>query len=336
MSRRLAMIGSRQLLSQACRRQLSSLVVAEHDNSHLLPGTLSAVTAAAQLNGDITMLVLGHDSEGVAKQAAHVAGVSKVLHADDPAYGTWVAENVSRAVATVQQANGVYSHILAVSSMAGKNFVGRLGAELNCAPVTDILKIVDEETFVRPMYAGNAVATVRAAGALKILTVRPTSFEKAEATGGTASVESTAPPESGADAGLVSFVSESVSGGDRPDLTTARVVVAGGRGLKDGENFKILEKLADKLGGAVGASRAAVDAGFVANELQVGQTGKVVAPELYIGVGISGAIQHLSGMKDSKCIVAINKDKEAPIFQAADYGLVADLFDAVPELESKV
>ncbi|CBN77353.1 conserved unknown protein [Ectocarpus siliculosus] len=262
------MIGSRQLLSQACRRQLSSLVVAEHDNSHLLSSTLSAVTAAAQLNGDITMLVLGHDSEGVAKQAAHVAGVSKVLHADDPAYGTWVAENVSRAVATVQ-ANGAYSHILAVSSMAGKNFVGRLGAELDCAPVTDILKVVDEETFVRPMYAGNAVATVRAAGALKILTVRPTSFEKAEATGGTASVEIAVPPESGADAGLASFVSESVSGGDRPDLTTARVVVAGGRGLKDGENFKILEKLADKLGGAVGASRAAVDAGFVANELQV-------------------------------------------------------------------
>ncbi|CAM9133662.1 unnamed protein product, partial [Pylaiella littoralis] len=316
-------------------RRASTLVIAEHDNVKLSPSSLSAVTAAAELNGDVTLLVLGHEAHDVAQQAAKVTGVTKVLHADDPAYGRWVAENVSRAVAAVQ-VEGAFTHIMALSTMAGKNFIGRLGAELDCAPVTDVLKVVDEETFVRPMYAGNALATVRTTDPLKIITVRPTSFEKAMATGGTASVESVPTPEKGADAGLATFVSESVSGGDRPDLTAARVVVSGGRGMKDGENFKILEKLADKLGGAVGASRAAVDAGFVANELQVGQTGKVVAPELYIAVGISGAIQHLSGMKDSKCIVAINKDKEAPIFQAADYGLVADLFDAVPELEAKV
>eukprot|EP00904_Undaria_pinnatifida_P005929 jgi/Undpi1/2466/HiC_scaffold_13.g05846.m1 len=302
--------------------------------------------SSAMLNARSTATELGQDPDMrrnvpvaplLARQpeAAKVTGVSKVLHADNPAYGKWVAENIARGVASVQAANP-YTHIVALSTMAGKNFMGRLGAELDCAPVTDVLEVVDEETFLRPMYAGNAVATVRAAGPLKLLTVRPTSFEKAAIGSETAAIEAATSPADGADAGLASFVSESVSGGDRPDLTAARVVVSGGRGMKDGDNFKILEKLADKLGGAVGASRAAVDAGFVPNELQVGQTGKVVAPELYIAVGISGAIQHLSGMKDSKCIVAINKDKEAPIFQAADYGLVADLFDVVPELDSKL
>ncbi|CAN0253505.1 unnamed protein product, partial [Scytosiphon promiscuus] len=317
-------------------RQLSTLLIAEHDNLNLLPSTLSAVTAAAQLNKDVTVLLLGKGTEAVAKQAAQIAGVTKVLHSDHQAYEPWVAENISKAVATEVRTAGAYTHIVAISSMAGKNFIGRLGAELDCSPITDVIRIVDDETFVRPMYAGNAVATVRAAGPLKILTVRPTSFEKAATTGGTGSVESATPPENGANVGLASFVSESVSGGERPDLTAARVVVAGGRGLKDGENFKMLEKLADSFGGAVGASRAAVDAGFVPNELQVGQTGKVVAPDLYIAVGISGAIQHLSGMKDSKVIVAINSDKDSPIFQASDYGLVADLFEAVPELQSKV
>ncbi|CAM9115701.1 unnamed protein product [Discosporangium mesarthrocarpum] len=322
-------------LRARAQRFASTLIIAEHDNNTLSPNTRSAVTAASNLRGDVSILVMGNGSQTVAEQAAAVGGVSKVIHADDPAHGKWVAENISRAVVAVQSA-GSFSHIMALSTMAGKNFIGRLGAELDCSPVTDVIKIVSEDTFVRPMYAGNSIATVRAAGTLKLLSIRPTAFEKASAEGEVAAIEEAQVPEGGADAGLASIVSEAVSGGDRPDLTAAGVVVSGGRGLQDGSNFKMLEELADKLGGAVGASRAAVDAGFVPNELQVGQTGKVVAPDLYIAVGISGAIQHLSGMKDSKCIVAINKDKEAPIFQAADYGLVADLFDAVPELTSKV
>eukprot|EP00611_Tribonema_gayanum_P013595 TRINITY_DN245_c0_g1_i1.p2 TRINITY_DN245_c0_g1~~TRINITY_DN245_c0_g1_i1.p2 ORF type:complete len:342 (-),score=117.23 TRINITY_DN245_c0_g1_i1:857-1882(-) len=315
-------------------RLASTLVVAEHNNKALSPGTLSAVTAAGKIGGEVHLLVLGSGSAPVAEAASKVAGVAKVLHGDHPAYAHFLAENTSRGVRASAEAHK-YTHVMAISSMAGKNFIGRLGAEMDLAPVTDVIKVVDESTFERPMYAGNAIATVTASDPVKLLTVRPTAFDKAPATGGSAAVEA-APLPAEPETGLSKFVSESVSSSARPDLGAARVVVSGGRGMKNGENFAMLEALADKLGGAVGASRAAVDAGYVPNELQVGQTGKVVAPELYIAVGISGAIQHLSGMKDSKCIVAINKDKEAPIFTVADYGLVADLFTAVPELTKKL
>eukprot|EP00640_Fibrocapsa_japonica_P002157 CAMPEP_0113936762 /NCGR_PEP_ID=MMETSP1339-20121228/3570_1 /TAXON_ID=94617 /ORGANISM="Fibrocapsa japonica" /LENGTH=341 /DNA_ID=CAMNT_0000939313 /DNA_START=98 /DNA_END=1123 /DNA_ORIENTATION=- /assembly_acc=CAM_ASM_000762 len=320
---------------QVCGFRLAStLVVAEHDNKSLNGSTLSAVAAAQQIGGDVSLLVIGNGSSEVASAAASVDGVSKVLHIDNPTYEKWVGENICEAVAATQKAGG-FSHVVTVASKKGQNFLGRLGAVLDCNPLPDIVQVVDEETFVRPMYAGNAMATVKVNDPVKLLSVRPTSFDKVADSGGSAAVEAADAPEK-ADTGMSSFVSEAVSSSDRPDLGAARVVVSGGRGLKAGENFKMLEDLADKLGGAVGASRAAVDAGYVPNELQVGQTGKVVAPELYIAVGISGAIQHLSGMKDSKVIVAINKDKEAPIFQVADYGLVDDLFKAVPELIAKV
>ena len=313
---------------------MSSLVIAERAGDAISGGTLSAINAATQLGGDVTVLVAGADCGAASKSAASVAGVSKVLTAEDAAYEKSIAENVTNLITDLQKANS-YSHILAPSSNATKNFIPRVGALLDVAPLTDVTAIIDADTFERPTYAGNAIAKVKSKDAVKIMTVRGTSFEKAEASGGSAAVEA-APAPGSPDAGLSKFVSEEVSESDRPDLTSANVVIAGGRGMKSGENFEMLEKLADKLGGAVGASRAAVDAGYVPNEYQVGQTGKVVAPDLYIAVGISGAIQHLAGMKDSKTIVCINKDEEAPIFQVADYGLVEDLFKAVPELTEKV
>lgn len=316
----------------ATRALRSALVVAEHSGSTLNAATLSAITAAANF-GNVTVLVAGQGCGGAAEQAAKVSNVHKVLCCDDAALGNGLAENMSKVVAAAVEA-GDYTHVVAPSSNASKNYLPRVGAQLDNAPITDVIGITDKDTFVRPMYAGNALATVTSTSALKLLSVRATAFEKAAEGSGTASVEPFAAGD--CNTGLAAFVSEAVSSSARPDLTAARVVISGGRGMKNGENFGMLEALADKLGGAVGASRAAVDAGFVPNEYQVGQTGKVVAPDLYVAVGISGAIQHLSGMKDSKTIVAINKDADAPIFQVADYGLVADLFDAVPELSAKI
>ena len=284
------------------------------------------------LLSQVTVLVAGEGCDAVAQEAAAVAGVDNVLVADDAAYGHFLAENMTNLVGACQTA-GSYTHILGPSSNVVKNFIPRLSAILDVAPVTDVLEVKSEDTFVRPMYAGNAIATVKSNDAVKVVTIRPTSFEKAAGEGGSADVSAAPTAE---DAGLSSWINDDLTKSDRPELAAASVVVAGGRGLKNGENFAMLDELADKLGAAVGASRAAVDAGFVPNDYQIGQTGKVVAPDLYIAVGISGAIQHLAGMKDSKTIVAINKDPEAPIHQVADYGLAADLFSAVPELTSKV
>ena len=309
---------------------MSILVIAEHDNAVLKAATLNTVAAAAQLGSDITVLVAGHGCGAVAEAAAQVAGVSKVLIADAPYYAHQLAENVAALV--VSLASG-YSHILAPSTAAGKNTLPRVAALLDVAQISDVIKVQSADTFVRPIYAGNVLATVQSTDPIKVMTVRGTAFPAATATGGSASIEAVAPV---ADACLSSFVGQQLTQSDRPELTAARIIVSGGRGMGNGENFKLLEELADKLGAAVGASRAAVDAGFVPNDYQVGQTGKVVAPELYVAVGISGAIQHLAGMKDSKVIVAINKDEEAPIFQVADYGLVADLFTAVPELSREL
>ncbi|RHY70918.1 hypothetical protein DYB38_006373 [Aphanomyces astaci] len=318
--------------SRASSRFASTLVVAEHNGEALTGGTLSAITAASKIGGDITVLVSGSNTANIAKEAAAVQGVKSVLHADAAQFDHAIAEELSSLVVTIQKGSN-FSHIVAPSSNISKNFFPRVGAALDVAPFTDVLTVVDENTFQRPLYAGNAIATVTSSDSVKLLTVRPTGFEKAAVTGGSG-VVSAAPAAPAAN--LTRFVSEETSSSERPDLTAARVVVSGGRGLKSGENFALLNTLADKLKGAVGASRAAVDAGFVPNELQIGQTGKVVAPELYIAVGISGAIQHLAGMKDSKTIVAINKDAEAPIFQVADYGLVEDLFKALPELTEKI
>jgi len=305
---------------------MAILVFAEHDNASLKPATLNAVTAAAQLGGDIHLLVAGHGCAAVAAAAARVAGVGKVLVADAPELAHPLAEALAPLLATLAPG---YSHVLAPATTTGKNVLPRLAALLDVAPLSEITAVVSADTFERPIYAGNAIATVRSADAIKVITVRGTAFPPAAAGGGAAAVEAVASP--GAAAGS-RFVGQELSRSERPELTSARIVVSGGRGMQSGENFPLLYALADKLGAAVGASRAAVDAGFVPNDYQVGQTGKIVAPELYIAVGISGAIQHLAGMKDSKVIVAINKDEEAPIFQVADYGLVADLFKAVPEL----
>jgi len=292
--------------------------------------TLSTITAAKALGGDVTVLVGG--SAEVAQEFATVDGVSKVLHCGDEAAAHGVAENMTNIVLECQNANN-FSHILAPATNAGKNLMPRVAVKLDVAPISDVLEVLDESRFVRPMYAGNAIATVSSSDAVKVLTVRGTAFEKAAVGGGSAAVEAA----SGADAGLSKWEKDEVVESDRPELSSASVVVAGGRALKSGENFeKVLDPLALKLNAAVGASRAAVDAGYVPNEYQVGQTGKVVAPDLYVAVGISGAIQHLAGMKDSKTIVCINKDAEAPIFQVSDYGLVADLFDAVPEMTQKL
>ncbi|RMF19144.1 MAG: electron transfer flavoprotein subunit alpha/FixB family protein [Gammaproteobacteria bacterium] len=309
---------------------MSVLVVADHDNQNLKPVTLNVLGAAKQLGGDIVVLVAGEGCGAVAEQAAKAEGVSKVLVADNAAYGHHLAENVAALIAEIASD---YSHILAAANTTGKDILPRAAALLDVAQVSDIIRVESADTFVRPFYAGNAIATVQSSDPIKVITVRGTGFDAVAAEGGSAAVESL---DIVKDAGLSEFVKEELAKSDRPELTSARVVVSGGRGMQNGENFKMLYELADKLGAAVGASRAAVDAGFVPNDMQVGQTGKIVAPELYIAVGISGAIQHLAGMSDSKVIVAINKDEDAPIFQVADYGLVADLFEAVPELISKL
>lgn len=309
---------------------MSVLVYAEHDNASLKAATLNAVAAAQQIGGDITILVAGAGCGAVAEQAAKVAGVSKVLLADNAAYANQLAENIAGLVAEVGKG---YSHILAAATTTGKNFLPRVAAVLDVQMISEISGVVSANTFQRPIYAGNAIATVESSQAVNVLTVRTTAFDAVAAEGGSAAVESVG---TASDAGVSSFVGEELAKSDRPELTAAKIVISGGRGMQNGDNFELLYKVADKLGAAVGASRAAVDAGFVPNDMQVGQTGKIVAPELYVAVGISGAIQHLAGMKDSKVIVAINKDEEAPIFQVADYGLVADLFEAVPALEKLV
>lgn len=323
-----------RVTSRICQftiRNASTLVVAEHNGKTVNQGTLACLTAASKIGGEISLLVLGGNTSDVVANSVKISGVSKVLFANNPSLDHNLAENVTKVV---QNLSGSYTHILTPSSNFGKNFMPRLGAAIDSAPISDVVQVVKEDTFVRPIYAGSALATVQMKDKIKLILTRTTAFDKAKDSGGSAL--SSEVSTDGSDVKLSSFVSESVSSSDRPDLTSARVVVSGGRGMKNGENFALLEKLADKLGGAVGASRAAVDAGFVPNELQIGQTGKVVAPDLYIAVGISGAIQHLSGMKDSKTIVAINKDKEAPIFQVADYGIADDLFKVVPEMTQKL
>ncbi len=306
---------------------MSILVVAEHDNVSIKGATLNTVAAAKAIGGDISVLVAGHNCGAAAEAAAKIAGVGKVLVADNAAYAHQLAENIAPLVAEVGKS---FSHVLAPATTNGKNFLPRAAALLDVQPISEIIAVISPDTFKRPIYAGNVIATVQSTDAIKVITVRTTGFDPVPAEGGSAAVEAVG---SAHDAGLSSFVKEELAKSDRPELTAARIVVSGGRGMQNGDNFKLLYSLADKLGAAVGASRAAVDAGFVPNDMQVGQTGKIVAPELYVAVGISGAIQHLAGMKDSKVIVAINKDEEAPIFQVADYGLVADLFQAVPELD---
>ncbi|MCD0187501.1 electron transfer flavoprotein subunit alpha/FixB family protein [Acinetobacter sp. PW68] len=310
---------------------MSILVIAEHDNKALNGATLNVVAAAQKIGGDITVLVAGSGAQAVADQAAKVAGVSKVLLADDTAYANQLAENVAKLVAELGKG---YSHILAASTTTGKNILPRAAALLDVSMITDIVAVDSAKTFKRPIYAGNAIATVESSEAIVVGTVRGTAFDPVAAEGGSAAVEAATVT---GDAGISKFVSEEIVKSERPELTAARIVVSGGRGVGSGENYhKVLDPLADKLGAAQGASRAAVDAGFVPNDMQVGQTGKIVAPDLYIAVGISGAIQHLAGMKDSKVIVAINKDEEAPINAVADYWLVGDLNTVVPELVSKI
>ncbi len=305
---------------------MSILVIAEHDNQSIKPATRHALGAAAQIGGDIAVLVAGAGCAGAAKAAAGIAGVNKVLLADAPHHDAQLAENLAGLIVSI--ASG-YSHILVAATSMGKNVMPRVAALLDVAQISEIIAVKSPDTFVRPIYAGNAFATVQSKDAIKVITVRTTGFDAVAASGGSAAIENVA---ASADAGLSSLLGRELSKSDRPELTSARIVVSGGRGMGSSENFKILDPLADKLNAGMGASRAAVDAGFVPNDWQVGQTGKIVAPDLYIAVGISGAIQHLAGMKDSRVIVAINKDEEAPIFQVADYGIVGDLFQIVPEL----
>jgi electron transfer flavoprotein alpha subunit len=305
---------------------MSTLVLAEHDNKSIRKATLNAIAAAQKIGGEIHVLVAGHQCADAAKAAAQVAGVAKVLHADAPQLGEELAENVAAVLVSLSKG---YSHVLAPGTTTGKNILPRAAALADCQQISDIVAVEGPDTFVRPIYAGNALATVKSSDSIKFITVRTTAFDAVAATGGTAPVEQVAPP---ADAGLSKFVGREVAKSERPELTSARAIVSGGRGMGSGDNFKVLEPLADSLKAAMGASRAAVDAGFVPNDWQVGQTGKIVAPDLYVAVGISGAIQHLAGMKDSRVIVAINKDEEAPIFQVADYGIVGDLFQIVPQL----
>ena len=309
---------------------MANLVYVEHAGAALKGGALNAIAAAQAIGGDTDLLIAGQGCDAAAAAAAKVPGVRKVLVADAAEYAHPLAENMAQLLVGLA---GDYSHVLAAATTVGKNILPRAAALLDVQQISEITKVVSADTFERPIYAGNAIATVMSSDATKVITVRATGFDPVAAEGGSAAVEKVGGK---GDAGLSSFVKAEVSKSERPELTAARIVISGGRGMQNGENFKILEKVADKLGAAVGASRAAVDAGYVPNEYQVGQTGKIVAPDLYIAVGISGAIQHLAGMKDSKVIVAINKDEEAPIFQVADYGLVADLFKAVPELEAEL
>ena len=306
---------------------MTALVIAEHDNASIKGATLNTVTAAAACGGDVHVLVAGHNAGAAAEAASKIAGVAKVLHADSEAFAHGLAENVAAQVLAVA---GNYSHILFPATASGKNVAPRVAAKLDVAQISDIIKVDGPDTFERPIYAGNAIATVQSADATKVITVRTTGFDAAAASGGSAAVETVSAT---ADSGKSSFVGQEIAKSDRPELTAAKIIVSGGRALGSAEKFnEVMTPLADKLGAAIGASRAAVDAGYAPNDLQVGQTGKIVAPQLYIAAGISGAIQHLAGMKDSKVIVAINKDPEAPIFSVADYGLEADLFTAVPEL----
>lgn len=307
----------------------SVLLIADHDNSALRPGTLNAVTAAVAL-GDVTALVAGKDCAGIAAEMANVAGITKVLHAEGDHYAYSLAESVTDLVLSVA---GDYDYIVAPASTSGKNIAPRVAAKLDVQQISEIVAVESADTFIRPIYAGNAMATVQSSDAKKVITVRATAFDSAATEGGSGTVESL---DAAAASDLSEFVSQNLTKSERPELASAGIVISGGRGMQSGDNFAMLEEVADKLGAAVGASRAAVDAGFVPNDYQVGQTGKVVAPDLYIAVGISGAIQHLAGMKDSKVIVAINKDEEAPIFQVADYGLVADLFDAIPAFSAEL
>jgi electron transfer flavoprotein alpha subunit len=311
---------------------MAILLLAEHDNAALKAATLNVVSAAAAIGGDIHILVAGQNCRPAAEEAAKIPGIAKILVADDAAYGHGLAENVAPLIVKLVR-DGGYSHVLAPSTTSGKNIAPRVAALLDVMQISDISAVVSPDTFVRSIYAGNALATVQSKDAVKIITVRGTGFPAAPGEGGSATIEAVA--GTGA-AGLSEFVGSELSKSERPELTSARIVISGGRGMQSGDNFHLLEKVADKLGAAVGASRAAVDAGFVPNDYQVGQTGKIVAPDLYIAVGISGAIQHLAGMKDSKVIVAINKDEEAPIFQVADYGLVGDLFKLIPELDAEL
>ena len=309
---------------------MTSLVVAEHDNAELKGATLNTVAAAQKLSGDVHLLVAGENCGAVAEAAAKVSGVAKVLVADAPEYGHAIAENLAPLVVKLAPS---YSHILVPATTSGKNVTPRIAAMLDAQQISEIVGVESDDTFERPIYAGNAIATVQSSDPVKVMTVRATAFDPVAADGGSAAVEKVEAAEA---PGITSYVGSAMSKSERPELTAARVIISGGRGMQNGESFVMLERVADKLGAAVGASRAAVDAGFVPNDYQVGQTGKIVAPELYIAVGISGAIQHLAGMKDSKVIVAINKDEEAPIFQVADYGIVGDLFTIVPELEKEL
>jgi len=309
---------------------MSILVIAEHDNTSLSPATLNTISAAKEIGSDIDILVAGSGCANVGKEASQIPHVKSILLADSIEYKDFIAENISTLIISLSKD---YTHLMAPSTTTGKNFMPRVAALLDVMQISDIIKVVDESTFQRPIYAGNALSTVKSSDNIKIITVRSTSFEVSENSGGNAEIKSI---NGTGETDKSKFLKSELSSSERPELTSAKIVVSGGRGMQDGSNFGMLEKVADKLGAAVGASRAAVDAGFVPNDYQVGQTGKVVAPELYIAVGISGAIQHLAGMKDSKVIVAINKDEDAPIFQVADYGVVTDLFDAIPELDSKL
>ena len=309
---------------------MSILVIAEHDNNELKGSTLNTVTAASEIGGDVSVLVVGSDSSSVAEQASKISGINSVIHVDDPIYKNFLAEDLGNLVVSV--ADG-FSYVLAPATTFGKNFLPRVAAKLDVQQISDIISVEDADTFKRPIYAGSCIATVKSSDTVKVITVRTTAFDASPMIDASVTVNSGAVVDSLKNA---SFVSDEIAESDRPELTAADVIVSGGRALGSSENFEIIEALADKLGAAVGASRAAVDAGYVPNDYQVGQTGKIVAPNLYIAIGISGAIQHLAGMKDSKVIVAINKDEDAPIFQVADYGLVGDLFEAVPELTDSV
>ena len=321
---------NREIKKRSKGYKMSILVIAEHDNNELKGSTLNTVSAATQIGGDVTLLVVGSESSTAAQQGSKIDGVKSVVHVDDPIYKNFLAEDISNLVVSV--ADG-FNYILAPATTFGKNFLPRVAAKLDVQQISDIISVESEDTFKRPIYAGSCIATVKSSDSVKVITVRTTAFDAAQISDSSVSVDQGSAVDS---LNKSNFVSDEIAESDRPELTAAEVIVSGGRALGSSDNFKIIEDLADKLGAAVGASRAAVDAGYVPNDYQVGQTGKIVAPNLYIAIGISGAIQHLAGMKDSKVIVAINKDEDAPIFQVADYGLVGDLFEAVPEITNSI